>query len=211
MSPHSINTSPKIKDRWIIQTWFHPADGLSLSLDRNFLNLCVLGWNSHVGIICAIRAVCAASVSVRTLGAVNVGDFDIWDAKYYSNDEWINFHAERQETDRAASFQSRSSSVIVWGAWSTTTWTDVAFTWEFVQCMFSVVYFHCLQRPVLTSALIPHCHIPSIQQPHNHPMRQSCHPQSREVRIWKSNSNCHLWSGATAVRPGLPRQNRKSH
>lgn len=40
---------------------------------------------------------------MRTLGAVNVatGDFDIWDAKYYSNDEWINFHAERQDGDGA--------------------------------------------------------------------------------------------------------------
>lgn len=62
MSPHSINTSPKIKDCWIIQTWILPSDGLSLSLDRNFLNLCLLGWNSHVEIIWTIRTVCAATV-----------------------------------------------------------------------------------------------------------------------------------------------------
>lgn len=62
MSPHSINTSPKIKDCWIIQTWILPSDGLSLSLDRNVLNLCLLGWNCHVEIIWTIRAVCAATV-----------------------------------------------------------------------------------------------------------------------------------------------------
>lgn len=60
MSTHSINT--EIKDCWIIQTWILPSDGLSLSPDRNFLNLCLLGWSSHVEIIWTIRTVCAATV-----------------------------------------------------------------------------------------------------------------------------------------------------
>lgn len=116
MSPHSINTSPKIKDCWIIQSWIHPADGLLLSLDRNFLNLCMLGWNSHVEIIWAISTVCAATVSMRTLGAVKVWTWncEIWNAKYYSNDQCINLHAERREM-----FQEWIKSVLILQLWVT--------------------------------------------------------------------------------------------
>lgn len=92
----TVNSTRKIKVCWIIQTLIFPSDGLSLSQDRNLLNLCLLGWNSHVKIIWTIRTVCVATVKTRTPGAVKVWTWncEIWNANDYSNDQCINLHAE---------------------------------------------------------------------------------------------------------------------
>jgi hypothetical protein len=42
----------------MIQTWILLSNGLSLSLLRNVLNLCLYGWKGLVGVIRTIRTLC---------------------------------------------------------------------------------------------------------------------------------------------------------
>lgn len=114
----TVNSTLKIKAFWIIQTLILPSDGLSLSQDRNLLNLCLLGWNSHVKIIWTIRTVCAATVKMRTLGAVKVWTWncEIWNANDYSNDQYINLHAEsmRERESILISYVKQKYFIICW-------------------------------------------------------------------------------------------------